>query len=80
MHDGPPYANGGLHVGHALNKILKDIITKYKDFKVIMFHIFQDLGYTWSIEWKVIQDLGDKIKDKSPLEIRQECRKYTQSC
>ena len=30
LHDGPPYANGGLHMGHALNKILKDIITRYK--------------------------------------------------
>ena len=30
LHDGPPYANGDLHIGHALNKILKDIINKYK--------------------------------------------------
>ena len=30
LHDGPPYANGGLHIGHALNKILKDIINKYQ--------------------------------------------------
>ena len=30
LHDGPPYANGNIHIGHALNKILKDIINKYK--------------------------------------------------
>lgn len=32
LHDGPPYANGDLHIGHALNKILKDIINRYKVF------------------------------------------------
>ena len=36
LHDGPPYANGELHVGHAINKILKDIITKSKLPKVIL--------------------------------------------
>ena len=33
LHDGPPYANGNTHIGHALNKILKDIIVKYKTFR-----------------------------------------------
>src|SRR4030066_2162 len=33
LHDGPPYANGNIHIGHALNKILKDIIVKYKTMK-----------------------------------------------
>ena len=33
LHDGPPYANGNIHMGHALNKILKDIIVRYKSFK-----------------------------------------------
>ncbi|NWF52388.1 MAG: class I tRNA ligase family protein, partial [Nitrospirae bacterium] len=33
LHDGPPYANGPIHIGHALNKILKDIIIKYKSMK-----------------------------------------------
>lgn len=36
LHDGPPYANGKLHIGHALNKILKDIINRYK--VILIFH------------------------------------------
>lgn len=77
LHDGPPYANGELHMGHALNKILKDIILKYKYFR----------GYKtpyvpgWDchglpIELKVTEKLGDKAK-KIPLSaLREECRKY----
>ena len=42
LHDGPPYANGDIHIGHALNKILKDIILKYKRLEDITHHIFQD--------------------------------------
>lgn len=77
LHDGPPYANGDIHIGHALNKVLKDIILKYKRLR----------GYNapyipgWDthglpIEWKIMEELGEKAKTKTPLEIRQECRKY----
>ena len=63
LHDGPPYANGDLHIGHSINKILKDIILKYKRLR----------GYNapyipgWDtqglpIEWKMIQALGQKVK------------------
>lgn len=77
LHDGPPYANGGIHIGHALNKILKDIILKYKRLS----------GYTvpyvpgWDthglpIELKVSEELGAKMKEMSPLEIREKCTEY----
>lgn len=77
LHDGPPYANGDLHIGHAINKILKDIILKYKRLR----------GYNapyipgWDthglpIEWKMIQELGEKAKTLSPLELRNTCKKY----
>ena len=77
LHDGPPYANGDIHIGHALNKILKDIILKYKRLR----------GYNapyipgWDthglpIEWKIMEELGDKAKNMTPLQIRQECKKY----
>lgn len=77
LHDGPPYANGGIHIGHALNKILKDIILKYKRLS----------GYTvpyvpgWDthglpIELKVSEELGEKMKEMSPLEIREKCTNY----
>ena len=38
LHDGPPYANGALHMGHALNKVLKDIINKYKTLRGFRVH------------------------------------------
>ncbi len=77
LHDGPPYANGNIHIGHALNKILKDIILKYKRLQ----------GYNapyvpgWDthglpIELKVTEELGEKAKTMSPMQIREKCTKY----
>ena len=71
LHDGPPYANGDIHVGHAENKILKDIIVKYKRLQGF------DAPYVpgWDthglpIELKVTEELGEKVKTMSPIEIR----------
>ncbi len=78
LHDGPPYANGDIHIGHALNKILKDIIVKY--------HYFQgkDVRYTpgWDchglpIEQKVEEQIGKAKKEAMPVsEFRQLCRDH----
>lgn len=77
IHDGPPYANGHLHIGHALNKILKDIITKT--------HYFfgEDIRYVpgWDchglpIEQQVEIKLGDKKKSLSKVQIRELCRQH----
>ncbi len=80
LHDGPPYANGHLHIGHALNKILKDIINKY--------HYFQgkQIFYTpgWDchglpIEQQVEKKLGKEKKDLLPkVKIRELCRKHAE--
>lgn len=80
LHDGPPYANGQIHVGHALNKILKDIILKSR-------HL---LGYDapyvpgWDchglpIEQKVEQTIGKAGVKVSAKEFRQACREFAQS-
>ncbi|RCL03928.1 MAG: isoleucyl-tRNA synthetase [Candidatus Tokpelaia sp. JSC189] len=80
LHDGPPYANGNIHIGHALNKILKDVINRS----------FQMRGYNanyvpgWDchglpIEWKVEEKyrISGKNKDEVPInEFRQECREF----
>jgi isoleucyl-tRNA synthetase len=80
LHDGPPYANGNIHIGHALNKILKDVITRS----------FQMRGYNsnyvpgWDchglpIEWKIEEQYRarGKNKDEVPVnEFRQECRDF----
>jgi len=80
LHDGPPYANGNIHIGHALNKILKDVITRS----------FQMRGYDsnyvpgWDchglpIEWKIEEAYRAKGKNKDEVpvnEFRQECRDF----
>jgi isoleucyl-tRNA synthetase len=79
LHDGPPYANGALHLGHALNKCLKDFIVKSKSMAGL------DAPYVpgWDchglpIEIKVDQQLGKKKLQLNPTEVRLECRKYAQ--
>jgi isoleucyl-tRNA synthetase len=82
LHDGPPYANGNIHIGHALNKILKDLVTRSKNM----------LGYNsayvpgWDchglpIEWKIEEQYRAKGQDKSAVginEFRAECRTFAQ--
>ncbi len=79
LHDGPPYANGPLHLGHALNKCLKDFIVKSKTMAGF------DSPYVpgWDchglpIEIKVDQQLGGKKLQMKPTDVRLECRKYAQ--
>ena len=77
LHDGPPYANGRIHIGHALNKILKDVIVKSKTMA----------GYRapyvpgWDchglpIEHQVTKELGEKKKSLSAVQLRRLCRDY----
>lgn len=77
LHDGPPYANGEIHIGHALNKILKDIILKYKrlrGYKVPYVPGWDTHGLP--IELKVTEKLGSKAKEMSAAEIRELCAEY----
>ncbi|MCK4292710.1 MAG: isoleucine--tRNA ligase [Planctomycetes bacterium] len=77
LHDGPPYANGDIHMGHVINKVLKDFVVKYKTMAGL------DAPYIpgWDchglpIESKVVTDLGDKVRQMSKLQIRKDCKKY----
>lgn len=75
FNDGPPYANGDLHLGHVLNKVLKDIIVKYKNMQG--FHTEFIPGWDCHglpIEHKVSKELGEKRKDKTKKDIRALCR------
>ena len=80
LHDGPPYANGNLHIGHALNKILKDVINRAGQ----MAGYDADYVPGWDchglpIEWKVEEEYRAKGKDKDAvpvLDFRAECRAY----
>ncbi len=82
LHDGPPYANGNLHIGHALNKILKDVVNRSQQM------MGRDSVYVpgWDchglpIEWKIEERhrAAGKDKDKLPvLDFRRECREFAQ--
>jgi len=77
LHDGPPYANGNIHMGHALNKILKDIIVRYKTMKGYHTHYIPGWDcHGLPIEQKVRQQLGAEARNKSTLEIRKLCAEY----
>ena len=78
LHDGPPYANGALHVGHALNKILKDIINKYAllNGKRARFIPGWDC-HGLPIELKVLQALGSSERQAlTPISLRQKAHAY----
>ena len=82
LHDGPPYANGNLHIGHALNKMLKDFVVRSR----------QMMGHDWRyvpgwdchglpIEWKIEEQYRarGKNKDEVPVnELRAECRRFAE--
>jgi isoleucyl-tRNA synthetase len=77
FHDGPPYANGRIHLGTALNKILKDLVIKSKSMSG--FDVPYIPGYDCHglpIELKVDRELGPKKRDMSVAEIRRACREY----
>jgi isoleucyl-tRNA synthetase len=82
LHDGPPYANGHLHIGHALNKVLKDVINRSQQM------LGKDANYVpgWDchglpIEWKIEEKYRAEGKDKDEvpiLKFREECREFAE--
>ncbi|HEX2510069.1 MAG TPA: isoleucine--tRNA ligase, partial [Microvirga sp.] len=82
LHDGPPYANGHIHIGHALNKILKDIVVRSQG----MLGFDSNYVPGWDchglpIEWKIEEQYRAKGKDKDAVptvEFRKECRAFAE--
>lgn len=75
MPDGPPYANGNLHMGHALNKILKDIVIKYKNLSGYQAPFIPGWDcHGLPIEHGVLKNLGPKRTEKTEADIRELCR------
>ena len=82
LHDGPPYANGHLHIGHALNKVLKDFIVRSQQM------MGRDARYVpgWDchglpIEWKIEEEYRKGGRDKDAVDVvefRQECRRFAE--
>ena len=83
LHDGPPYANGHLHMGHALNKILKDIIVRSKQMQGLDAAFIPGWDcHGLPIEWEVEQELrkkGDEKKKNSIKEFRNQCREFAEN-
>jgi isoleucyl-tRNA synthetase len=82
LHDGPPYANGNIHIGHALNKILKDVVNRMQQM------LGKDANYVpgWDchglpIEWKIEEKYRAEGRDKDQvpvIEFRRECREFAE--
>ena len=79
LHDGPPFANGDIHIGHVINKTLKDVIIR---FRTMQGH---ETPYVpgWDchglpIEYKIQQDLGPKLREMTTVQVRQLCHQYAQ--
>ncbi|MCY4139952.1 MAG: isoleucine--tRNA ligase [Rhodobacteraceae bacterium] len=82
LHDGPPYANGHLHIGHALNKILKDMIVRSqqmmgKDSRYVPGWDCHGLPIEWKIE-EQYRSSGRRRSDVPIVELREECRKFAE--
>ena len=79
LHDGPPYANGNIHMGTAFNKVLKDIIIKSK--QMAGFDVPYVPGWDCHglpIEHKVDGELGAKKREMTKAEVRGHCRRYAE--
>ncbi|MDG1438999.1 MAG: class I tRNA ligase family protein, partial [Emcibacteraceae bacterium] len=82
LHDGPPYANGNIHMGHAMNKILKDIIIRTqqmsgKDAPYVPGWDCHGLPIEWMIE-KKYKNAGKNKDEVDPVEFRKECRAFAE--
>ena len=78
LHDGPPYANGSLHIGHALNKILKDIINRYKILQGRKINYVPGWDcHGLPIELKVLQNMkSSERQDLTPLKLRHKAKEF----
>src|SRR3990167_4889704 len=77
LHDGPPYANGNIHIGHALNKVLKDIIVKYKTLRGFDAHYVPGWDcHGLPIELQALKEMGKKKEEVAQGEFRKKAREY----
>ena len=82
LHDGPPYANGNIHIGHALNKILKDVVNRGRQMTGYDAHYIPGWDcHGLPIEWRIEEEYRKSGRDKDQvplLDFRAECRAYAQ--
>ncbi|MBI3313378.1 MAG: isoleucine--tRNA ligase [Candidatus Omnitrophica bacterium] len=79
LHDGPPYANGHIHIGHALNKILKDIIVKYKTIRGFDAHYVPGWDcHGLPIEIQALKEMGKRKEEVERVDFRKHARQYAE--
>ncbi|MEM7809000.1 MAG: isoleucine--tRNA ligase [Planctomycetota bacterium] len=79
LHDGPPFANGDIHIGHVLNKVLKDVVCRYQTMKGRRVPYVPGWDcHGLPIEHKVQQKLGPKLRELDTLTVRRLCREHAE--
>src|SRR5436305_3235842 len=77
LHDGPPFANGDIHIGHVINKVLKDVILRFRTMQGYQTPYVPGWDcHGLPIEHKIQQELGSKLRQMSVVEIRKRCFAY----
>ena len=77
LHDGPPFANGDIHIGHVINKTLKDVILRFRTMQGFQTPYVPGWDcHGLPIEHKIQQDLGPKLREMSVLDVRKRCFEY----
>src|SRR4051812_2172468 len=77
LHDGPPFANGDIHIGHLINKTLKDVFIRFKTMQGHQTPYVPGWDcHGLPIEHKIQQELGPKLREMSTVEVRQRCFAY----
>jgi len=77
LHDGPPFANGDIHMGHLTNKTLKDVILRFKTLQGFRTPYVPGWDcHGLPIEHKIAQDLGKAFRELPPVEVRKKCSEY----
>lgn len=79
FHDGPPYANGPIHIGHLLNKVLKDIVVRSKTMEGYNVDFIPGWDcHGLPIEHKVLKEIGKESEEYSVMKIRRKCQNYAE--
>jgi isoleucyl-tRNA synthetase len=79
LHDGPPFANGDIHTGHLVNKVLKDVILRFRTMQGYQTPYVPGWDcHGLPIEHKIMQDLGSKAREMTTVQIRKKCSDYAQ--
>ncbi|MGC4032898.1 MAG: class I tRNA ligase family protein [Tepidisphaeraceae bacterium] len=79
LHDGPPFANGDIHMGHLTNKTLKDVILRFKSLQGFRTPYVPGWDcHGLPIEHKIQQDLGKAFREMTPVQVRQKCAEYAE--